>query len=65
MIENRDKLIGDLKERKDYYKEKSEIQGQKLNNIKKLISNHEQYNTNIYTLIRDIKNELDNSLKSI
>lgn len=33
--------------------------------IKDLISNYETNNTNIYTLIRDIKNELDNPLKLI
>lgn len=36
-----------------------------LNNIECLISNYETNNTNPFTLIRDIKNELDESRKHI
>ena len=70
MIENRDKLIEDLNERKNHYKTKAEEQRQQLikqeeikKNIKELISNYEVNNTNIYSLVRDIKKELDASGK--
>lgn len=71
-VENRDKLIEVLKEQKDYYKETTREQRHTidskditLNNVKDLISNYETNHTNIFTLIRDIKNELDNPLKLI
>lgn len=57
---------------KNHYKKTAEEQRETidsqykaLTNIEKLISNYEMNNTNPFTLIRDIKNELDESSKHI
>lgn len=64
--------VEELAALKNYYKntakEQREIidrQDETLINIKKLISNYKMNNTNPFTLIRDIKNELDESGKRI
>ena len=64
--------IEELATLKKYYKNTTEeqrgtidSQDKVLTNIEKLISNYEMKNTNPFTLIRDIKNELDQSGKHI
>lgn len=64
--------IEELATLKNYYKntvkeqrETIDKQDKILANIEKLISNYEMNNTNPFTLIRDIKNELDESGKRI
>lgn len=64
--------IKELSMLKNYYKNESKEEKAELNkkeeilvNIKKLISNYEINNTNPFTLIRNIKNELEESGKRI
>ncbi len=70
-LEEAEKRVEALNTLKNYYKETTKEQRQIIEelekreqNIRELISNYEVKKSSPYTLIRDIKNELDNPLKS-
>lgn len=71
-LEQAEERVEELAMLKNYYKKTAEEQREIIDtqdkiliNIEKLISNYEINNTNPFTLIRDIKNELDESGKRI
>lgn len=70
-LEKAEKRVQELNILKNYYKNTTEEQRGIIEDLEKreqriieLISNYEVKKSSPYTLIRDIKNELDNPLKS-